>query len=346
MSLVTKYVDPTSDPHWDETVASLPDANIFHTASWARTLKMSYRYQPLYAVWRKNGQPVCIVPLMEINSILTGKRGGSLPFTDWCPIITDGSVSRGDVLDELMEFGRSRRWKTLELRDSEQPITDNPGSLDYLVHELDLRPGEENLFRRFRDSTRRNIRKAAKLGVTVIEDNSLNGMTQFCRLNVITRRDHGLPPQPPVFFENLYRNIIHSGNGRILLARYEEMTVAAAIYLSFNGRALYKYGASDRAQQHLRANNLLMWEAIQRYVVEGARSLHFGKTDSDQSGLLQFKRGWGAEEGGLQYSRFNLPKGDLVPSGSLTFGIHNKIFSRLPLPFLGLIGRLLYRHMG
>ena len=346
MSLILKYVDPTADPQWDQTISSFAEANIFHSASWAKTLKESHRYQPLYAVWEKNGQPVCLVPLMEINSMLTGKRGVSLPFTDWCPIVTDGSLSHSEILDELMVYGRSRKWKTLELRESEAPVTDDPGSMAYLVHELDLKPGEDALFSQFRDSTRRNTRKASKLGVTVVEDNSLSGLKEFCRLNVITRRDHGLPPQPAVFFENLYRNIIDSGSGRILLAKYDERTVAASIYLSFNGRALYKYGASDRSQQHLRANNLLMWEAIRRYSAEGASSLHFGKTDSDQSGLLQFKRGWGAQERGLQYHKFKLPEGDLAPFESLTFGLHNRIFSRMPLSALEMIGKLLYRHMG
>lgn len=346
MSLIVKYVDPTLDAHWDRTVASFPEANIFHTSSWARTLKASYRYQPLYAVWEKGGTPVCVVPLMEISSLITGKRGVSLPFTDWCPIVSDGSLPHSEVLSELIAKGNSRNWKKLELRESGEPAADDQGTLAYLVHELDLSPGEEDLFRQFRDSTRRNIRKASKLGVSVVEDNSPDGLEKFCRLNVVTRRDHGLPPQPGVFFENLYQNIIGPGGGKILLARYEEHTVAAAIYLSFNGRALYKYGASDRSWQHLRANNLLMWEAIKRYSEAGANSLHFGKTDSSQSGLLQFKRGWGAEEKGLQYQKFKLPEGDLVPFESLTFGVHNRIFSRMPLAALEMIGKLLYRHMG
>jgi hypothetical protein len=346
MSPVLKYVDPTLDKQWDKTVASFSDANIFHTSSWAQTLKASYGYQPVYAVWEKGGMPVCIVPLMEINSVITGKRGVSLPFTDWCPIVNDGSVAHSEVLSELVDEGKLRKWKSLELRESGGSAADDQNTSPYLVHELDLSPGEEGLFRQFRDSTRRNIRKAAKLGVTVVEDNSFSGLKEFCRLNVITRRDHGLPPQPAVFFENLYRNIIDQGSGKVLLARHEERTVAGAVYLSFNGRALYKYGASDRSQQHLRANNLLMWEAIKRYSEAGAGSLHFGKTDSNQSGLLQFKRGWGAEEGGLWYRKFKLPEGDLAPFESLTFGVHNRVFSRMPLTALEMIGKLLYRHMG
>jgi hypothetical protein len=261
-------------------------------------------------------------------------------------MVSDGRPVDGNAVDELMEYGRSRKWKYLELRNSEEPVPEDADAPPYLVHELDLEPGEEELLKQCRDSTRRNIRKAAKLGVSVVEDNGREGLKEFTRLNVITRRDHGLPPQPGVFFENLHRYIIEPGNGRILLAKFEGATIAAAVYLSYKGKAIYKYGASDRRQQHLRANNLLMWEAIKRYAGDGAASLHFGKTDSDQAGLLQFKRGWGAREGGLQYHKYRLPGGDTIPYESLTFGLHNRIFSRMPLAALGVIGKVLYRHMG
>lgn len=346
MDFILDYVDPTGDPQWDQMIATFPDANVFHSASWARTLKDSYGFEPLYATWTRGGKPVCVVPLMEVSSVLTGKRGVSLPFTDWCPFLTDTTVPGEEIRKSLMELGRSRGWKTLEVRESEQPLSGDDALPTYLVHDLDLSPGEEELFKQFRDSTRRNIRKASKLDVTVIEDNTRDGLKEFVRLNRVTRREHGLPPQPPVFFENLFTNLVQQGTGRILLARHEGVTVASSIYLSFNGRALYKYGASDRTRQHLRANNLLMWEAIRKYAADGARSLHFGKTDSDQAGLLQFKRGWGAVEKGLTYHKYKLPAGDLEPFESLTFGVHNRIFSRMPLPFLQLIGKLLYRHMG
>jgi len=345
MAANVHFLDPTADPQWDEAITSLSGSNIFHTACWARTLRDSYRYQSLYGVWEEKGKLLCVVPLMEVDSFLTGRRGVSLPFTDFCPIITDGNISTKEMLESLIQLGKSRQWKTLELRYSES-IPKDGDIIPYLVHELDLRPGEEALFRDFRDSTRRNIRKAVKLGVKIIEDNSSSGLKEFCRLNDMTRRNHGLPPQPPKFFANLHKNIILAGNGRILLASYEDVVISAAVYLSFNGKVVYKYGASNNSYQQLRANNLLMWEAIKRYAGEGFNSFHFGRTNSEHSGLLQFKRGWGAEEKGLQYIKVNLIDGSSIPTKSLVTGFHNRLFSHLPLPVLGMIGRVLYRHMG
>ena len=341
-----KLVDPTSYPDWNDMVRSFPDANIFHSACWAKTLKDSYGYRPTYATWQKQGKIAGAVPLMEIRSFLTGRRGVSLPFSDFCPILAEGSISTREITECLIETGGLRRWKTLELRDSEENVAGYPEDFNFLVHELDLSPGEEAIFSGLRDSTRRNIRKSIKLGVTIVEDNQDSGLKEFYRLNLITRRDHGLPPQPKQFFSSLLKNIISKGNGRILLARHENAWVAAGVFLSFNGKAIYKYGASDKACQKLRANNLLMWEAIKRFSGEGKGSFNFGRTNSGQEGLLQFKRGWGAVEKGLQYRKFRLPDGHPVPSKIPVFGFHNRIFSRLPLSALTLIGRVLYRHIG
>ena len=85
-----QIIDPTEYVGWDELLLSVPAANIFHTASWANVLKESYDYRPLYFTRIKNSKISVLIPIMEINSGLTGKRGVSLPFTDYCePIIDD-----------------------------------------------------------------------------------------------------------------------------------------------------------------------------------------------------------------------------------------------------------------
>jgi lipid II:glycine glycyltransferase (peptidoglycan interpeptide bridge formation enzyme) len=118
------------------------------------------------------------------------------------------------------------------------------------------------------------------------------------------------------------------------------------VYLGFSGRAVYKYGASDRRYQHLRANNLVMWEAIRRYRKKGFRGLCFGKTEPEHEGLLQFKRGWGAVEETLNYYKYDLKKRAFVNGTSKTSGFHNKVFRAMPPPLLQLAGKLLYPHMG
>jgi len=39
---------------------------------------------------------------------------------------------------------------------------------------------------------------------------------------------------------------------------------------------MYKFGASDSGFQHLRPNNLVMWEGIRHCAERGCERLHFG----------------------------------------------------------------------
>src|SRR5262249_56903828 len=60
-------------------------------------------------------------------------------------------------------------------------------------------------------------------------------------------------------------------------------------------------GASDRAAWPLRPNHLLFWHAIRTAREQGHRWFDFGRTDTGQEGLRNFKRSWGAAEEPLVY---------------------------------------------
>jgi hypothetical protein len=89
-----------------------------------------------------------------------------------------------------------------------------------------------------------------------------------------------------------------------------------------------------------------MWDAIRIYTGEGARTFHFGRTEPENTGLLQFKRGWGAVEGSLNYRKYDFKRNKWISNPGSVSGFHTRIFSKMPLFALNLIGRVLYRHMG
>jgi Acetyltransferase (GNAT) domain len=80
--------------------------------------------------------------------------------------------------------------------------------------------------------------------------------------------------------------------------------VAGAVFLDWNRRIIYRYGASDRRSWPLRPNNLIFWEAIRRGCASGARSLDFGRSDWADEGLRAFKSSWGAVEEELRYASY------------------------------------------
>ncbi|MDA8089029.1 MAG: GNAT family N-acetyltransferase [Nitrospiraceae bacterium] len=344
--LAIKIVNPLECSSWDQLLLSHPGYSFFHSSRWAEVLLEAYNYKPSYFTVAGNNRLSALLPVMEINSPLTGKRGVSLPFTDYCaPLFTEDFES-GKIFDCLVEHGAVAGWKFVEIRGACDLFKDQPESSYSYGHILELSNSEEAIFSRFRDSTKRNIKKALKEGVDVRFETSPGAVKEFYRLNCVTRRQHGLPPQPYGFFKSLHKNVISRDLGFIALAYHKKAVVAGALYVHFGGKAIYKYGASDRSYNLLRANNIIMWEAIKWYAERGYKQFCFGRTEPGNSGLRQFKTGWGTTERTIKYYRYDFCKKAFVQAPLKVSGAHNGIFRKMPAPLLRGAGALMYRHMG
>ena len=200
---------------------------------------------------------------------------------------------------------------------------------------------------RFRGSTRRNIRKASENGVRVNLLTTEESTGHFYKLNERTRKDHGLPPQPYRFFEEVYKQVISKGHGFVAAAFSEKRMIAASVYFHFGGNAVYKYGASDKHYWSLRPNDIVMWEAVKWYIENGYRTISLGRTDLTHKGLRQFKNGWGAAEGSINYYRYSLKTGKFMKDDSRRAKfVSNRAVSLAPMVFLRAMGSLLYKHVG
>jgi hypothetical protein len=346
MSLNLKIINPLEYNGWDELLLSNTDYSFFHTSHWARVLSESYDYKPLYFTVINNSKLSVLIPVMEVNSFITGKRGVSLPFTDYCKLIIDNDINSRDIFDSLIEYGKKDGWKYFEIRDGGDLFNGVPISSYYYGHTLNLSNNEEEIFSSFRSSTRRNIRKAIREGVKVSINNSHESIKEFYRLHCMKRKEQGLPPQPYSFFKKVFEHIITKDHGSIILASYMGKIIAGAIYFHFGEKAMFKYGSSDSRFQHLRANNLVMWEAIQWYCQNQHECLCFGRTDTDHDGLRQFKAGWGTKEKIIKYYKYDLKESMFKNGTSPVSGYHNRIFRLMPVHLSKLVGKVLYRHVG
>jgi hypothetical protein len=341
-----EIIDPTQYPNWDKLLLSTPGSTFFHTSAWAKVLRDSYNYKPLYFAILDTGGIRALIPVMEVNSFLTGKRGVSLPFSDYCEPIISGEISFRDMLSHVIEHGRKFGWKYLELRGSNAFLEKEISSKNYFGHTLSLEEDPEKLFLRVSHATRKNIRKAERENVDVRFYDSLDSMREFYRLHLITRKHHGVPPQPYSFFENIYHSLILKGFGLVSLATYRDIYVAGAVFLHFGKKAIIKYSGSKREWQHVRANNLIWWQAIKWYHEKGYKYLSFGRTDSESESLRTFKTGWAPNEEMISYYRYNF-KADGFVKNSMEISAHyTSVSKRMPQAVFKLIGRLLYRHMG
>jgi lipid II:glycine glycyltransferase (peptidoglycan interpeptide bridge formation enzyme) len=283
---------------------------------------------------------------MEIKSNITGRRGVSLPFSDSCEPIVSGKNDFGELFRNLLVFAEKSGWRYLELRGGKNYLTNCLPLLHYYTHMLNFDQSKEKIFKSFRGSTRRNIRKAAKEHVHVKILNSFDALKKFYRLHCITRKHHGVPPQPFLFFKKIHDHVLSKNYGIVVLGYFREKVIAAAVFFHFGNKAIYKYGASDKNYQNLRANNLIMWQALKWYLKRGYQEFSFGRTEPDNRGLLQFKDGWCNQRTEIKYYKYDLKSKRFETQRPSLNSFHTKIFRRMPLSMLNIVGSMLYRHIG
>jgi hypothetical protein len=340
-----QMVNPVRSPDWGALLSGFSESSFFHSAAWAKTLESAYGYTPLYLTMEEAGTVRSLLPLMEVSSRLTGRRGIALPFTDECAPLYDDGAWAHRLIQSAVALGKSRGWKSVEFRGGRELFPSAPTAVSFYGHRLSLQEDEDRLFAGLDGSTRRAIRKAEKSGLIVTVAGGMDATKTFYSLHCKTRRKHGLPPQPFVFFSNICRHILSRDQGMVVMAHFQGRPVAASVYFQSGPRAVYKFGASDDSFQQLRGASLVMWEAIKRLVRNGVRTLDMGRTSVGNEGLRRFKLNWGAQEYKIEYVKYDLRQNAFVTDTDIAEGWHNRVFRALPLGLSRMIGAALYRHL-
>ena len=343
--------DPIGDPEWAALLERHPAASIFHTPGWLSALRQTYGYRP-FVVSASSGALDGGLVVCQVNSWWK-RRLISLPFSDHC----DPLVSRqGDLLDIvtfLKDCARQTGASFVELRPapggelSFERATERcelEADSSYFLHRLHLGAEAADIFQRFHhSSTRRAVRRAERESLTYESGTSNRLLASFYRLLRMTRRRHGLPPQPLAWFRNLIACL--GDRVSIHVASKGDQPVASIVTLSFKKTIVYKYGGSDAAHHRLGAVPFLFWKVIQNAKLFGFEQLDLGRSDLEQQGLITFKDHLGAARLPLTYYRYPARQSERLMS-RWTSVLARRIFSRLPDPALDAAGRLLYKHLG
>ncbi len=337
--------NPLEDPTWDSRLAALPAATFFHSSAWAKVLSSTYGYAPSYFAESKHRSLGSLIPFLEVDSRLTGRRGISLPFTDECEPLALNEDSFRTTFDEALFYARKRKWKYLELRGGRNFLRDASASTSFYGHHLELSGNESSIFEKIDPSVRRSIRKAEQSGLTIEFSKDAKAVDDFYGLLCKTRRRLGVPPQPFSFFREIHRHVLDCDRGWIVLARVGKVAIAGAVFFRFKSSAIFKFGASDDRFQHLSANNLVMWHAIKQSASDGLQSLDFGRTSLPNHGLRRFKLGWGSVERTIDYIRYDIRENRFVTSRDASSGWHSSVFKILPSSLSRLIGMTFYKHI-
>lgn len=160
----------------------------------------------------------------------------------------------------------------------------------------------EDVHKSFNQLWRRNIKKADKAGVRVVQGD-LGDLDDWQRLYETTaERDH-FRPRPKAYFERMWKvlNAEDPSRMRLYFAEHEGERIAAATMLVVGEHVWYSYGASANHKREVRPSNAMQWHMLQDAYKLGAsvydlRGISDSLDEGDHLfGLIQFKVGTGGE---------------------------------------------------
>lgn len=345
-------LNPIVDCRWSEFLQTRGEASAFHTSGWLQTLKTTYGYEPIvFTTCAPRAALTNGIVLCQIRSWLTGSRWVSLPFADHCAPLYERADDLYSLLEAIAYESRKQGVGHVEIRaldSSDSGLAERTSFVaaeTFKLHVLDLGPTVEQILNACdRSSVQRRLRHATREKLTYEEGIGADLLRKFYYLMVLTRRRHGVPPQPPSWFRNLVTFL--GDKATIRVASIGESPIAAVLTFSHNDVVMYKYGCSDERHHKLGGMVSLFWQCIQHAKSSGAHTFDMGRSDVNNPGLIRFKANWGTKEIPLIYRRS--PQASSTRSAQWQKGkqVGGAVLSRLPSSFLIAIGKTLYRHAG
>jgi CelD/BcsL family acetyltransferase involved in cellulose biosynthesis len=272
--------------------------SLFSSASWIGVIEDTYGFKVKASTLVCDGQVRAAILFTEVDDI-RGRRVISLPFSDYCDPLVNSSATWQALLTPVLDLGVPVRFRTLR---SDLPACDprlyRTGSSFW--HGVDLSRPEEQIWTSLRDNARQNIRKAERSDVTIREGRTLEDVRTFYRMHSNLRKTkYRMFAQPFSFFENIHAAFSSDDRVLVLLAEQNGVAIAGILFLVHEGTLYYKFNASTETA--LRPNDLLIWTGMKIGQRFGLSRLDFGVSDTDQPGLVRFKRKFATEERTVAY---------------------------------------------
>lgn len=306
----------------------------------------------------KSGSIRSAVPVYHVKSIFTGNRLVGTPFATHSDMllsnVVDASLS-GVILEELQNTTNSRY---VELRSSfcrSQKLFP-PGIGHYKTHKchtIALEGSESTIYQKLhRTCVRKNITRAEKSNLTIRDASTVGDLSLFYRLYCNTRKKVLLPAMPYRFFNEIFKRLVPKKQALFLIAEQNSTPVASLMLLMYKSRASAEALGWNTAFLAVKPVVYIYWEAIKRALQEGYTLFDFGRTDPQNTSLMDFKSHWGATVTDLNTYRLNThvkPDGLVkAGSGSNVSGFIRRVLFNTGTPDLlyGLLSGYIYRHMG
>jgi CelD/BcsL family acetyltransferase involved in cellulose biosynthesis len=282
-------IDPLRDPEW-ATLMESPRGSLFGAPPWIAAVVDAYGFEVgADVLLADDGKPAAGFVRTELRDI-RGARILSLPFCDRLDPVVDTDEQWLELSEPTLTRGLPVELRVLDAQPPRRdPRFERVNELAW--HETDLDRQEAEVLAGLHHMARRNIRTAARNGVSVRFGTDLADVQAFHELHRSTRKTkYRLLAQPLRFFESIWKNFAPIGKIAVGLASYDGRVIAGNLCLIWNDIMYYKFAASLTEGLAVRPNDLLAWESLRLGRERGCRRFDWGVSDLDQPGLVFYKQ--------------------------------------------------------
>lgn len=304
--LRTLPLEPRHHVAWSRFAQEHPAATVAHDLRWAAVVEGVYGHRPQHVMTFDGEAVVGILPLFLVEGGPLGRSLVSSPFLTFGGVAARDAAAAEALAKAAHDLALSLGVDHAEIR-GDRP---EPGfahtKTTYHTLRLDLGVGPERLWADLHASARRNVKRAQKAGLELVE--GLEHLDAFVAVNHHNMHRLGTPAHGAVFFGEVARRFPEA---RLLMLRRGREWVGGMLLLPHKDTVHMPWVASLERHFDLRPNNLLYWEAIRSSAALGFAAFDFGRSRADQ-GTFRFK----VQHGGVPvplYYQYHLVKARSVP---------------------------------
>jgi FemAB-related protein (PEP-CTERM system-associated) len=328
---------------WDEFVRECPAASHFHLSGWGSILKEAFGHNPYY-LFAKDGDRIRgILPLIPIDSRLSGRYVTSLP-GGICSLDEEAADL---LIQAAVEFVKSVQASYLILRDGYQKweshdLVTNDDHCTLLV-ELDEDP--DKLWCSVNRRTRQSINKAYQADLRVIHGN--NHLQDFYPIYLQALQERGTPTQGLKYFKQLIEEFPSIFD--IFVVHRNEQIFGGGFVALFKDTIYNTWSGTPRKFYDFHTSYILYWETIKYGCNNGYHWLDLGRSLKN-SGVFTFKNQWRGELVPL-YQQFylngisNPPAVGNQRNSHIQYRIFFEVWKHLPAYFTELLGSQIRQRM-
>lgn len=282
---------------WDDLLARFSNHRVTQTAAWIRSLEDSVGAKPLFLLFEKHGEIVgCfpglltrVGPFRLFGSPLAGWQTSSMG-----PAFDSGRTSAGEMMRAAVEL-LERRYHVHHIELVNRDL--DAGEMEPLgfrgepvaTFRAPLCPDNpDKTLRQLKDSARRNIRRAAKLGLQVrVEDDERFVDEAYDQIQEVFIRGGNIVPFKKARVREFVRHMKASGSLVAVSVYLGDVNIATGTFTIHGDELLLWQWAHRTEHRWYRPTELMTWTAMQR-------AMQAGCTTFDLMGRGSFKEKFGA----------------------------------------------------